>query len=58
MILMELGLDFLFTDLSQHFGTDLVVFTLKFLIHGYGGIRGDLKSRHLCHKTKSHTTSA
>ena len=55
---MKLGLDFLFTDLSQHFGTDLVVFTLKFLIHGYGGIRGDLKSRHLCHKTKSHTTSA
>ena len=37
MILMKLGLDFLFTDLSQHFGTDLVVFTLKFLIHGHGG---------------------
>ena len=58
---MELGLDFLFTDLSQHFGTDLVVFTLKFLIHGHGGgegVRDDLKCRHLCHKTKSHTTSA
>ena len=35
MILMRLG--FLFTDLSQHYGIDLVVFPLKFFIHGRGG---------------------
>ena len=36
MTLMKLRLDFLFVDLSQHFGTDLVVFALKFFIHGHG----------------------
>ena len=33
---MELRLDFVFTDLTQHFGIYLVVFALKFLIHGHG----------------------
>ena len=40
---MKLRLDFLFTDLSQHFGIDLVVFALKFFINGHG-VRGDVKS--------------
>ena len=33
--LMKLRLDFLFTDLPQHFGIYLVVFALKFFIHGH-----------------------
>ena len=36
MTLMELTLDFLFTDLSQHFEIDLVFFALNFFIHGHG----------------------
>ena len=32
MTLMKLRLDFLFTDLSQHFGMYLVVFALMFFI--------------------------
>ena len=32
---MKLRLDFLFTEISQHFGTDMVVFELEFLIHGH-----------------------
>ena len=43
MTLMKLRLDFLFTDLSQHFVMYLVVFALKFFIHWHG-VRGDLKS--------------
>ena len=31
---MKMRLDFLFPDLSQHFGLDLVVFALKFFIMG------------------------
>ena len=44
MTLSKLRLDFLFTDLSQHFGTDLMVFALKFFIHGHGYVTGDVKS--------------
>ena len=36
MTLIELTLDFLFPDLSQHFGIYLVVFALKCFINGYG----------------------
>ena len=36
MTLMKLRLDFLFTDLSQCFGIDLMVFALKFFIQGHG----------------------
>ena len=36
MTLMQLRLDVLFTDPSQHFGRDLLVFSLKFLIHNVG----------------------
>ena len=36
MALMKWKLDFLFTDLSQHYGIYLVVFELKFFIHGHG----------------------
>ena len=32
---MNLRLDILFTDLSQHFKIDLVVLALEFLIHEY-----------------------
>ena len=41
---MKLRSDFLFTDLSQHFGIYLVVFALKFFIHRHDGLRRDLKS--------------
>ena len=40
MTLMKLRLDFLFTDLSQHFGIYLVVFALEVFIHGHE-VRGD-----------------
>ena len=43
MTLMKLRLDFLFTDLSQDFKIYLVVFALKFFIHGHW-VRGDVKS--------------
>ena len=36
MPLMKLRLDFLFTDLSQHFKIYLVAFALKFIIHEHG----------------------
>ena len=36
MTLMNLRLDILFTDLSQHFKIDLVVLALEIFIHGYG----------------------
>ena len=36
MTLTKLRLDFLFTDLSQHFGIYLVVFALKFFINRHG----------------------
>ena len=32
---MRLRLGLFFTDLSQQFGIDLVVFALKFFIHGH-----------------------
>ena len=35
MTLMKMRVDFLFTDFSQHFGINLVVFALKFFIHGH-----------------------
>ena len=35
MTLMNLRLDILFTDLSQHFKIDLVVLALEFFIHEY-----------------------
>ena len=44
MNLMKLRLDFLFTDLSQQFGIDLVVFALKLFIHGHGFKVPDVKS--------------
>ena len=34
MTLMKVRLDFLFTDLFQHFGTNLVVFASRFFIYG------------------------
>ena len=43
MTLKKLRLDFLSTDLSQHFGIYLVVFALKFFIHRHE-VRGDLNS--------------
>ena len=43
MALMDLRLDFLFTDLSQYFGIYLVVLAVKFFIHWHG-LRSDLKS--------------
>ena len=43
MTLMKLKSDFLFTDLSHHFGIYLVVFALKFFIDRHDGVRGDLK---------------
>ena len=36
LTLMKLRLGLLFKDLSQQFGIDLVVFALKFFIHGHG----------------------
>ena len=36
--LTKLRSDFLFTDLSQHFGIYLVVFALKFFIHRHDGL--------------------
>ena len=36
MTLIKLRLDFRFTDLSRHFEIDLVLFALKFFIHGHG----------------------
>ena len=39
----NLRFDFLFTNLSQHFGSHLVVFALKFFIY-QNGVRGDSKS--------------
>ena len=52
MTLMKLRLDFLFTDLSQHFGIYLVTFALKFFIHGHGSeiikIICDVKSKVIC----------
>ena len=53
MTLMKLKLDFLFIDLSQHFGTDLVVFALMCFIHVHGSVRGDVKSTKLQPKYKS-----
>ena len=45
MTLMKLRLNFLFTDLSQHFRIYLVVFALKFFIHiGMG--------KSLCHESE------
>ena len=41
--LMKLGLEVLFTDLSQHFGIYLVVFTLKFSIYWHE-VSGNLNS--------------
>ena len=35
MTLMKMRVDFLFTDFSQHFGINLVVFALQFFIHGH-----------------------
>ena len=41
----EIEIDFVFTDFSQHFGKDLVVFALTFFIHAaWAWERGDLKS--------------
>ena len=36
LTLMKLRLGLLFKDLSQQFGIELVVFALKFFIHGHG----------------------
>ena len=41
---MNLKLDFLFTDLSQHFGLHLVVFALKWSFYSWAQVRGDVKS--------------
>ena len=57
MTLMKLRLGFLFKDLSQHFRMYLVVFALKFFIHGHGQ---EVTSSHLLIcvvKSKSHTTA-
>ena len=35
MNLMELRLDLLFTDFSQYFGIILMVFAIKFFVHGH-----------------------
>ena len=43
MTLMKLKSDFLFTDLSHHFGIYFVSFALKFFINRHDGVRGDLK---------------
>ena len=51
MTLMKLRLGFLFTDLSQQFRMYLMVFALKFFIHG------DVKSFICVVKLTSHTTA-
>ena len=43
MNLMKLRLDFLFTDLLQDFGINLLVFALKYFSY-WQGLKGDLKS--------------
>ena len=49
MTLMKLRLDVLFADPSQHFGRDLLVFSLKFLIHNVGKIkRGIMWRKVIC----------
>ena len=47
---MNLRLDILFTDLSQHFKIDLVVLALEFFIHEY---RCKRWRSHLCPEIKS-----
>ena len=54
-MMLKLILDFLFTDISQHFRRYLVVFALKHFIMGMGK-RGDVKS-HLCCEISHRTTT-
>ena len=56
MTLMKLRLDFLFADLSQHFGIYFLVVARKFFIHGHEinllKIIFDVKSEVVCSHNK------